>query len=283
MKIIECSRDAMQGLKNFIPTKLKIAYLQQLLAIGFDTLDFGSYVSPKAIPQMADTAEVLEGLDLTQTSTKLLAIVANLRGAEQAALQDKITYLGYPLSLSETFQQRNTRKSISAALTELAHIQEVCTRQNKILVTYLSMGFGNPYNDPWNAQIVLGFVEKLASLEVRIISLADTVGVADPEDIAYIFNTLIPAFSQIEFGAHLHVQSHNWQEKVAAALKAGCTRFDGAIKGFGGCPMASDTLTGNLATENLVAYFTNNGVPLKFNRQAFEAALALAEVVFISE
>lgn len=282
MKIIECPRDAMQGLNVLIPTAIKIAYLQQLLAVGFDTLDFGSYVSPKAIPQMADTPQVLEGLNLSGTTTKLLAIIANLRGAEQAARQDKITYLGYPLSLSETFQQRNTRKTISEAFTEIAQIQEICMRQNKILVTYLSMGFGNPYNDPWNAEVVLEFVQKLNELQIQIISLSDTVGVAEPEGITYLFKTLIPAFPNIEFGAHLHVQPHNWQNKIAAALVAGCTRFDGAMKGFGGCPMASDNLTGNLATENLVAYFQNNAVPLKFNKHAFETALALANNVFIS-
>jgi hydroxymethylglutaryl-CoA lyase len=281
MKIIECPRDALQGISEFIPTATKIAYIQQLLAVGFDTLDFGSYVSPRAIPQLADTAQVLEALDISRSTTKLLAIVANIRGAEQAAAQDKITYLGFPLSLSETFQRRNTNKTIAEALTELNRLQDICLQKNKILVTYLSMGFGNPYQDPWNAGTVLAFVQQLAALDIRIISLADTVGVAQPGDITYLFRNLIPAFPQIEFGAHLHVQPQNWQEKVAAAFTAGCTRFDGALRGFGGCPMATNMLTGNLATENLVAYFQNNAVPLNLNQQAFEAALARANEVFI--
>jgi len=280
MKIIECPRDAMQGIKNIIPTALKIKYLQQLLAAGFYSLDFGSYVSARAIPQMADTPQVLEALDLSHTSTRLLAIVVNLRGAEQASLQEKMSYLGFPLSLSETFQQRNTHKSITEAFTELAKIQEICLRRNKSLVTYLSMGFGNPYQEPWSAETVIKFVQKLTDLGVQIISLADTVGVAQPTDIQYLFQNLIPAFPQIEFGAHLHVQPLNWQEKVAAAYTAGCTRFDGALKGFGGCPMAMDNLTGNLATENLVAYFENIGVPLKLDKKAFDSALSLAGTVF---
>ncbi|PSR53827.1 hydroxymethylglutaryl-CoA lyase [Adhaeribacter arboris] len=282
MKIIECPRDAMQGIKNIIPTELKIRYLQQLLTVGFHTLDFGSYVSAKAIPQMADTPQVLEALDLADTFTKLLAIVANIRGAEQAAAQEKISYLGFPLSLSETFQQRNTRKSITEAFSELARIQEICTRQSKTLITYLSMGFGNPYQEPWNAEIVINLVQKLANLGVQIISLSDTVGVAQPADIQYLFRHLIPAFPQMEFGAHLHVQPLNWQQKIEAALAAGCSRFDGALKGFGGCPLAGDNLTGNVATENLVTYFENYGVPLKLNKKAFETALTLAGTVFTS-
>ncbi len=281
MKIIECPRDAMQGMPNFITTAQKITYLQQLLAVGFDTLDFGSYVSPRAIPQLADTAQVLAALDLSRTNTKLLAIVANVRGGEQAAAQEKISYLGFPLSLSQTFQRRNTNKTIAEALIELDQLQGICQQKNKILVTYLSMGFGNPYGDPWNADAVLTLVQQLAARGSQIISLSDTVGVARPADISYLFGHLIPAFPQIEFGAHLHVQPHNWQEKVAAALSAGCTRFDGALRGFGGCPMAADALTGNLPTENLVAYFQNNGVPLNLNQQAFKAALALADAVFI--
>ncbi|MDQ3289916.1 MAG: hydroxymethylglutaryl-CoA lyase [Bacteroidota bacterium] len=282
MKIVECPRDAMQGIKNIIPTRLKITYLQHLLSVGFHTLDFGSYVSARAIPQMADTPQVLEAIDLSQTSTKLLAIVANLRGAEQTTLQEKISYVGFPLSLSETFQQRNTHKSIAEAFTELDHIQNLCQKRNKTLVTYLSMGFGNPYRDPWDAETVLRFVQSLVDMDIRIISLADTVGVAQATDIQYLFSQLIPAFPAIEFGAHLHVQPLNWQEKVEAAVAAGCTRFDGAIKGYGGCPMALDSLTGNLATENLVAYFENIGVPLNINKKAFETALTLAGTVFTS-
>ncbi|QMU29458.1 hydroxymethylglutaryl-CoA lyase [Adhaeribacter radiodurans] len=282
MKIVECPRDATQGIKSKIATELKITYLQHLLAVGFHTLDFGSYVSAKAIPQMADTPQVLDALDLSYTSTKLLAIVANLRGAEQAAVQEKISYLGFPLSLSETFQQRNTRKSITEAFTELARIQDLCLQRNKTLVTYLSMGFGNPYQDPWSAETVLNFAQKLSNLGIQIISLSDTVGLAQPATIQYLFQNLIPAFPQIEFGAHLHVQPLNWLDKVKAAYNAGCTRFDGALKGFGGCPMASDKLTGNMATENLVTYFENIGVPLNFNKKAFETALTLAGTVFTS-
>ncbi|QNF33022.1 hydroxymethylglutaryl-CoA lyase [Adhaeribacter swui] len=281
MKLIECPRDAMQGFFRNIPTATKISYLQQLLAVGFDTLDFGSYVSPKAIPQMADTPQVLEALNLSASTTQLLAIVANVRGAEQAALQEKITCLGYPLSLSETFQQRNTRRSIQEAFTDVAQIQELCYRHHKTLVIYLSMGFGNPYQEPWNPDLVVAFTQKLINLKISIISLSDTVGIAQPADIQELFSYLIPAFPEVEFGAHLHVQPHNWQEKVAAAVAAGCQRFDGALRGFGGCPMATDHLTGNLATENLVAYFENIAVPLKINKQAFRSALTLAETVFI--
>lgn len=281
MKLIECPRDAIQGIKTFIPTATKISYLQQLLAVGFDTLDFGSYVSPRAMPQMADTPQVLAALDLSRTVTKLLAIVANVRGAEQAAREEKITYLGFPLSLSETFQQRNTNKSVAAALVELQRIQEICQQAGKTLVVYLSMGFGNPYHDPWDAETVLALVQQLAAWEVRIISLADTVGVAQPATIDYLFRHLIPAFPQIEFGAHLHAAPHGWQLKVAAARAAGCARFDGALRGFGGCPLAAEALIGNLATENLVEYFQNNAVPLTLNLPALAAALARVPVVFI--
>ncbi len=249
MKLIECPRDAMQGLTQIIPTVLKINYLQQLLAVGFDALDFGSYVSPKAIPQMADTPQVLDALDLSTTTTRLLAIVANVRGAEQALAQDKISFIGYPLSLSEIFQQRNTNKSIEDAFADIDRIQELCYQQNKTLVTYLSMGFGNPYREPWSTEIVLEFVQRLVNLKISVISLSDTVGVAQPADIQQLFFDLIPAFPEVEFGAHLHVQPLNWQEKVSAAVAGGCTRFDGALRGFGGCPLATDELTGNLATK----------------------------------
>lgn len=282
MKLIECPRDAMQGFHHLIPTALKISYLQQLLAVGFDTLDFGSYVSPKAIPQMADTPQVLDALDLSATATRLLAIVANVRGAEQALAQEKISFIGYPLSLSQVFQQRNTSKSIEEAFIDIAWIQDLCYQQNKPLVTYLSMGFGNPYQEPWSIQLVVEFVQKLVDVNVSVISLSDTVGLAQPADIQQLFAYLIPAFPQVEFGAHLHVQPLNWQDKVAAAAAGGCTRFDGALKGFGGCPLATDELTGNLATENLVAYFENIAVPLKINKQAFRSALTLAETVFTS-
>lgn len=280
MKIIECPRDAMQGITAFIPTETKIAYLNTLLQVGFDTLDFGSFVSPKAIPQMRDTEEVLAGLDLSTTKTKLLAIIANLRGAEQAAAHPEIKYLGFPLSISEMFQQRNTNKSIAEALEELARIQEVCLGKGKELVSYISMGFGNPYDEPWNTETVGEFVQKLDALNVKIISLSDTIGVSNPENITYLFSNLIPTFKHIEFGAHLHTNPNTWQEKVEAAYSAGCRRFDGAMKGFGGCPMAKDELVGNMATENMVQYFRNADVELGLNETAFAAALAQAGSVF---
>lgn len=280
MKIIECPRDAMQGLKAFIPTATKIAYINTLLQVGFDTLDFGSFVSPKAIPQMSDTAEVLAGLDLSSTTSKLLAIIANVRGAEEAAQYDAISYLGFPLSVSETFQQRNTNKSIAEAMQQLKQIQDICQQQNKTLVTYISMGFGNPYNDPWNAETVIRLVEELDRMGVSIISLSDTIGVSDEANISYLFENLVSAFPHIEFGAHLHTTPVAWQEKVDAAYKAGCRRFDGALRGFGGCPMAKDDLVGNMATENLVSYFDNNGLNLNLNRNAFDAALAQSGAVF---
>lgn len=280
IKIIECPRDAMQGLHNFIPTQTKIDYINQLLKVGFDTIDFGSFVSPKAIPQMADTAEVLAKLDLSSTRSKLLAIIANVRGAEEAARHEEISYLGFPLSVSETFQQRNTNKSIAEAMAQLAQIQDICQQQSKTLVTYISMGFGNPYNDPWDAETVIRFVEELDKLGVKIISLSDTIGVSNPENITYLFSELIPAFQHIEFGAHLHTTPTTWHEKVEAAYQAGCRRFDGAMRGYGGCPMAKDELVGNMATENLVGYFENNGLNLSLDKEAFAAALAASGAVF---
>jgi hydroxymethylglutaryl-CoA lyase len=280
MKIIECPRDAMQGIKSFIPTEQKIAYINTLLKVGFDTIDFGSFVSPKAVPQMSDTAEVLANLDLEGTTSRLLAIVANVRGAEEAAQHEPITYLGFPLSVSETFQQRNTNKSIAEALEQLAHIQEICRQHNKTLVTYISMGFGNPYNDPWDAETVIRFVEKLDQLQVKIISLSDTIGVSNPKTIGYLFQHLIPAFKGIEFGAHLHTAPSAWKEKVEAAYQAGCRRFDGALRGYGGCPMAKDELVGNMPTENLISYFENIGLNLNLNKAAFAAALVQSGAVF---
>lgn len=280
MKIIECPRDAMQGIKEFIPTEKKIAYINTLLEVGFDTIDFGSFVSPKAIPQMSDTAEVLANLELEKTNSKLLAIIANVRGADDAAQHKQIDYLGFPLSVSETFQQRNTNKSVAEAMEQLAQIQEICHKHGKTLVTYISMGFGNPYNDPWDAETVIRFVEELHKLEVKIISLSDTIGVSNPENISYLFGHLIPAFKGVEFGAHLHTTPTTWQEKVEAAYKAGCRRFDGAMRGYGGCPMAKDELVGNMATENLVSYFKNIGLNLNLNKAAFDRALAESSVVF---
>ena len=281
MKLIECPRDAMQGLKQFVPTQVKADYLNMLLQVGFDTLDFGSFVSAKAIPQMRDTADVLSKLSLDNTTTKLLAIIANVRGAQEGAKHPEITYLGFPLSVSETFQQRNTNKSIASAMQQVAQIQEICSRQGKTQVIYISMGFGNPYGDPWSAEQVIRFVEELQQLDVKIVSLSDTIGVSNPENITYLFSQLIPAFPAIEFGAHLHTTPDTWQEKVKAAYGAGCRRFDGAIRGFGGCPMAKDELVGNMPTENLIAYFRNIGLNLNLNKEAFQKALAASGAVFL--
>ncbi|WP_084447562.1 hydroxymethylglutaryl-CoA lyase [Hymenobacter roseosalivarius] len=280
MKLIECPRDAMQGLPEFISTSAKIAYLNTLLRVGFDTLDFGSFVSAKAIPQLRDTEAVLAGLDVSNTRTKLLAIVANLRGSETAAAHPQIHYIGFPLSVSETFQRRNTNKTIAEALAELAEMQNVCEKASKTLVTYLSMGFGNPYGDPWSPEVVAEFTQKLADMGVRIVALSDTIGASTPATITPLFSELIPAFPQIEFGAHLHTAPVYWREKVDAAYQAGCRRFDGAIGGVGGCPMATDKLTGNMPTEKLVAYFDETGVDLGLNRDAFRIAQTAAGEVF---
>ncbi len=280
MKIIECPRDAMQGITSFIPTETKAKYINQLLKVGFDTIDFGSFVSPKAIPQMKDTADVLRLLQLEDSSSKLLAIIANQRGAQDAVVFQEITYLGYPLSLSETFQQKNTNRSIGEALNDLEVIQNLCVQKNKQLVTYLSMGFGNPYGDPYDSSYILEFVEKLNHLEVKIISLADTIGVSNPENITYLFETVIPAYSTIEFGAHLHSRPDQVEEKVKAAYAAGCQRFDGAINGYGGCPMAKDELIGNMATEEIIAYFNRQDVDLNLDQKAILASISMIGEVF---
>lgn len=282
MKVIECPRDAMQGLHDFIPTQKKIDYINQLLQVGFDTIDFGSFVSPKAIPQMRDSAEVLAGLDLSKTTSKLLSIIANLRGAEQAAAFDEIDYLGFPLSISETFQQHNTNKSIGEAMTQLSEIQDLCKKSGKTLVTYISMGFGNPYGEEFNAEIVQQFVERLADLEIEIISLSDTIGVADSEIIKEIFKSSITAYPTIEFGAHFHSTPQTTREKIEAALEAGCQRFDSAIKGFGGCPMAKDDLTGNVATERLLEILADHGASPNYNQQAFNESMKKSLEVFPS-
>ncbi|MBC7922319.1 MAG: hydroxymethylglutaryl-CoA lyase [Ferruginibacter sp.] len=279
MKLVECPRDAMQGLPGFIPTAVKIDYLNRLLRVGFDTIDFGSFVSPKAIPQLRDTAAVLAGLDPGQP-TKLLAIVANRRGAEQGCGFESVTYLGFPLSVSETFQQRNTRASVAEALAEVATIQNLCLQHAKTLVVYLSMGFGNPYGDPYHPETVAEMVGKLAALDIRVVAPADTVGSATPEGIQALFGTLIPAFPQIEFGAHLHSTPATVPEKLAAAYRAGCRRFDGAIRGFGGCPMAEDQLTGNLPTEQIIAFLEGEGLDLRLDQAAFGEAYRLADWVF---
>ncbi|MFN7260851.1 MAG: hydroxymethylglutaryl-CoA lyase [Cyclobacteriaceae bacterium] len=280
MKIIECPRDAMQGLSVFIPTERKVAYLSQLLKIGFDTVDFGSFVSPKAIPQLRDTAEVLSKLDLTNIKSKLLAIVANTRGAREAAEYQSISYLGFPLSISETFQRRNTNKSIADALLTVQEIQEICIWKNKELVTYISMGFGNPYGDPYDTGIVEQFSELLNAMNVRIISLADTIGVSKPDQIQKLFGGLTIKYPKIEFGVHLHSNPATAIEKIAAAYASGCQRFDGAIKGFGGCPMADDELIGNLATETVLSYLDSKNDAPSIDRLAFNDAILLADTIF---
>lgn len=280
VKLVECPRDAMQGVHTFIDTDKKAAYINQLLKVGFDTLDFGSFVSPKAIPQMRDTAEVLAKVDLSKTSSKLLAIVANERGAEDACQYPDIQYLGYPFSISETFQLRNTNATIAESVERTQFIQELCEKHGKQLVLYISMGFGNPYGDPWNVEIVQRWMGILAPLGIKIFSLSDTIGCSNPENIAYLFSNLIPAYPGIEIGAHLHTQPHNWKEKIDAAWRSGCRRFDGAMRGFGGCPMAKDDLTGNMATENLFSFFDEEGVDLKLNREAFFKSLSMVEDVF---
>jgi hydroxymethylglutaryl-CoA lyase len=265
MKIIECPRDAMQGIKDLIPTEVKAQYINSLLNIGFDTIDFGSFVSPKAIPQMHDTAEVLKQLDLSQTKSKLLAIIANTRGAQDACSFEEIKYLGFPFSISETFQQRNANSSIAESLIRVEEIQNLCVQNKKELVVYISMAFGNPYGDSWNSDIVINWTKKLSDLGVKIIALSDTIGVSNRENISYLFSNIIPEFKNVEIGAHLHSTKELAQEKIDAAFKSGCQRFDVAIHGFGGCPMAKDDLTGNLATEDLEQYFNLNHVPLNLN------------------
>lgn len=262
----------MQGIRTFIPTERKVQYIQSLLRCGFDTIDFGSFVSPKAIPQMADTAEVLAQLDLSSTHSKLLAIVANTRGAEEASEHPEIRYLGYPFSISENFQMRNTHKTIAESVITLEEILSIASRKNKEVVAYLSMGFGNPYGDPWNVDIVGEWTEKLSGMGVRILSLSDTVGSSTPEIIDYLFSNLIPKYPEIEFGAHLHTTPASWYEKINAAYQAGCRRFDGAIQGFGGCPMAKDELTGNMPTEKMLSYFTSRKAVTDIKMMSFESS-----------
>ena len=279
IKLIECPRDAMQGIKDFIPTEKKVQYIQSLLRVGFDTIDFGSFVSPKAIPQMVDTAAVLSQLDLSKTQSKLLAIIANTRGANDAVKYPEIDYLGFPFSISENFQMRNTHKTIAQSVVTLSEILEIADTFNKAVVVYISMGFGNPYGDPWNVDIVGEWTETLAAMGVHILSLSDTIGSSDPETINYLFSNLIPKYPHIEFGAHLHTTPTTWFEKVDAAYKAGCKRFDGAIQGFGGCPMATDELTGNMPTEKIMSYLTQHKAnPL--NAMAFESAHNEASKIF---
>jgi hydroxymethylglutaryl-CoA lyase len=280
VQLVECPRDAMQGIKTWIPTPHKIAYLQSLLNCGFHTLDFGSFVSPKAIPQMADTAEVLAGLDLSRTKTELLAIVANLRGAEQAAKHKQIKYLGYPFSISENFQMRNTHQTISESVHILKEICALSQSSNQQVVAYLSMGFGNPYGDPWSPELVAHWVGKLVEMGIEIISLSDTVGTARIESIERAFSALIPQYPQVVFGAHLHTNPKHWHEKLTASLRGGCRRFDGAIQGCGGCPMAMDALTGNMPTEKMLSHFTAQKMETGVSWMAFEAAHNKATALF---
>lgn len=279
VKVIECPRDAMQGIKMFIPTDRKVQYIQSLLRVGFDTIDFGSFVSPKAIPQMVDTAEVLSKLDLSKTTSKLLTIIANTRGAEEASVHKEIDYLGYPFSISENFQMRNTHKTIAQSVETLQDILNIADKSNKEVVVYISMGFGNPYGDPWDVDIVADWTERLSKMGVKILSLSDTVGTSNPETISYLFSNLITKYPEIEFGAHLHTAPSAWFEKVDAAYKAGCKRFDGAIQGFGGCPMAKDELTGNMPTEKLLSYFTAKQEN-QLNALSFESAHNEATKIF---
>lgn len=280
MKLIECPRDAMQGIHEFIPTEKKAAYINSILKVGFDTVDFGSFVSPKAIPQMRDTAMVLDQLDLSTTDSKLLAIIANVRGAQDAVAFEEITYLGFPFSISETFQQRNTNSSMQESLLRIEEIQDLCMRNNKQLIVYISMAFGNPYGDDWNSDIAISWTKKLANMGIKIIALSDTIGVSNSENISYLFSNLIPAFPEIEIGAHLHTTAEAWKEKVQAAYKNGCRRFDSAIKGLGGCPMAADTLTGNMPTEKLLSYFKEINVNTTINETAFANSITLVESTF---
>jgi hydroxymethylglutaryl-CoA lyase len=281
IKIIECPRDAMQGIKQFIPTAQKVQYIQSLLRVGFDTIDFGSFVSPKAIPQMVDTTEVLAQLDLSQTKSKLLAIIANTRGAEDACKHKEIDYLGFPFSISENFQMRNTHKTIAQSLVTLNEILNLAHKHNKEVVVYISMGFGNPYGDPWDVDIVGEWTERLSKMGVKILSLSDTIGSSDPESISYLFSNLIPSYQNIEFGAHLHTTPDTWFEKIDAAYNAGCIRYDGAIQGFGGCPMAKDDLTGNMPTEKLLSYLTSKKVN-NLNAMPFESSYNEASKIFNS-
>ena len=278
MKLIECPRDAMQGWHRQISTEEKVNYLNALLQVGFDTIDFGSFVSPKAIPQMADTALLIP--QLKPSKSKLLAIVANQRGAEEAVVFDEVDYLGYPFSISETFQIRNTNKTIKDSMELVDSLQELCIKNSKQLVVYISMGFGNPYGDPFNESIALQWVDELVKMNIHTISLADTVGVATPDVITRLFASLIPAYPTVEFGAHFHSAPHNWEEKVAAAYEQGCRRFDSAIKGIGGCPMANDELVGNLATENLLDYCVRQHEALKLDTAALKVAQQIADRVF---
>ena len=281
IKLVECPRDAMQGWKKIIPTERKVEYINSLLKVGFDTIDFGSFVSPKAIPQMADTKEVIRGLELGNTQSKLLAIIANERGAEEASVFDEITYLGFPFSVSETFQKRNTNSSVEESFKRVEDIQNICLRTGKKLVAYISMAFGNPYDDPYSEEIVFNWVDKIVEMEVGIISLADTVGVATPRQVESMTRKLVNSLKGTEIGVHLHSTPINWKEKLEAGINAGCERFDGALKGIGGCPMANDELVGNMNTEWMISYFEERKLLKDLNKEALALSLQLAEGIFI--
>lgn len=281
VKLIECPRDAMQGWKHFIPTKKKIEYINALLEVGFDTIDFGSFVSPKAIPQMADTAEVLKGLNTRHSKSKLLAIIANVRGAEEAVIHDAITYLGFPFSVSPTFQMRNTNSTIGASLERVEEIQSLCIKNGKQLVVYISMGFGNPYGDEYTEEIVMQWVDKMVQMDIRVISMADTVGLATAQQVASVMKALVPKYPSTEIGVHLHSTAVNWKQKITAALEAGCNRFDGALKGIGGCPMADDELVGNMDTELMIPYFKQLGKLDGIHTEALQKCSRLASEIFI--
>ncbi|MFW2476488.1 MAG: hydroxymethylglutaryl-CoA lyase [Sediminibacterium sp.] len=280
IQLIECPRDAMQGWPHFLPTETKVAYLNLLLQVGFDTLDFGSFVSPKTIPQMADTREVLANLRLENTSTKLLAIVANQRGALDASVFEEIHYLGFPFSISPTFQLKNTNSSMEESFDRVKDIQELCIKSGKVLVVYLSMGFGNPYGDLYDASILLEWADRMVQEEIKIISLADTVGLASPEQISLALSTLIPQYPAVSFGVHLHSSAQNWKDKLKAAHNSGCKRFDGALKGIGGCPMAQDELVGNMDTEKMIEYFQEKGLLPDLNAKALMESSMMAGKIF---
>jgi len=280
VQLIECPRDAMQGIHQFIETEKKVSYINALLRCRFDTLDFGSFVSPKAIPQLRDTAEVLEKLDLSLSNTRLLAIIANVRGAEDAVKFEEINYLGFPFSISETFQIRNTNSTIIESLSRVEEIQNLCVKNKKQLVVYISMAFGNPYGDVWNADIAIQWTKRLSEMGIKTIALSDTVGVSNPESISYLFSNLIPEFPKLTIGAHLHTTPDSWKEKVEAAWNSGCRRFDHAIKGFGGCPMATDKLTGNMPTENVLEFLREKNIETGIDGSAFNAAMIEAGGVF---
>ena len=281
IKLIECPRDAMQGWPHFIPTEKKINYINTLLKVGFDTIDFGSFVSPKAIPQMADTKDVIRKLELENSETKLLAIVANERGAHDAVMYDEITYLGFPFSISETFQVRNTNSTIEQSINRVEEVQDLCIKNQKHLVIYLSMGFGNPYGDEYNENILLHWADEMVKREIKIISLADTVGVATPQQINFALNALIPQYPQIEFGVHLHSTLINRKEKLETAVHAGCRRFDGAINGIGGCPMAQDELVGNMDSLFMINYFKQEQLLNHLNEDVLQESIKLASEIFI--